>query len=297
MIDRLITFSEFDVFAYLVVGLVLLAVCDLIFQTRLILRTEWGFGAGLMIVVTAYVLGHLVAIPGHWLIEEGIAKRLFERPQTILLSDDQYQTRCVVKLPPPTQTSLAQPPAEVLPTWPQATIFAHSEPLSCPVLAGLKAKLDKIAPDAKHGPELHQNTELLLAKGFLAARADKYALERMQIFLRLYSFSRNMACVLLFGALTTFVLLLPPVKRRWQAARHSALENYRRELSKLGASDLRRKMDQAEARLTIPDWMTSHVTLFVLFSVFGLGLLFRHMMFLELYTAEALTAYATAWRP
>jgi hypothetical protein len=276
MVDRLITFSEFDVFAYLVVGLVLLAVCDLIFHIRVILRPKWGFGDGLMIVVTAYVLGHLVAIPGHWFIEEGLAKRVLKAPQT-LVSDQLYEARC------------KGPGQREQPDWLHATIFAHDEPLSCAVLDKLKTRLPK-------DETLLGNFYPLLERGIVAARPDPFARDRMQIFLRLYIFSRNMACVAFLGAL--IILITPIFHRYWPVISETRFGHRVTALWLRGAS-----LPAADETVTpipgtaIPGWLTNRVSLFAALFIFGLGLLYRHLMFLRLFDAEALTAYAYALGP
>ncbi len=270
MLDRLITFSEFDLFAYLVVGLVLLAICDLIFRTRLILRTEWGFGIGLVVVVTAYVLGHLVSIPGYWFIEEGIAKRLFDkRPEAVLLSEANCQPNQQVEPP----------------TWVQATFLAHRVPLSCEVLKKIRVK-----ENTKDSEKLENNAWLILGKANLAVRADMYARDRQLIFLRLYTFSRNMAFVALFGALA--ILLSPLFRWLWARVANKKLGESIIQLWQRGALKIEKtKPARKEVALQLPDWLTNRVSLFGIFLIFGLGLLYRHTMFLRIHTAEILMAY------
>jgi hypothetical protein len=287
MLDRLITFSEFDVFAYLVVGLVLLAVCDLIFHTGLILRPSWGFGAGLMIVVIAYVLGHLISIPGHWFIEEGIANRVLKAPQT-LVSNAQCPDP---KIPDPPKR-----PDQL--GWLEVTIFAHDEPLSCAVLRKLEDKLEQTAASERHGDVLGDNYYFLLERGLRAARGDAYAYtrDRMQIFLRLYIFSRNMACVAFAGALIILVMAI------YQRLRHASRKRTCRAFFIAlwqGGAHVRPATEtaQTDTSVAIPNWLSSRINLFLIFLIFGLGLLYRHVMFLRLYAGEALMAYAASANP
>jgi hypothetical protein len=55
-----ITFPVFDVFSYLIVGLMLIATCELIFGRDEFFHLKWGFGSTTMVVIAAYVLGHIV---------------------------------------------------------------------------------------------------------------------------------------------------------------------------------------------------------------------------------------------
>jgi len=42
---NLISFPVFDVFSYLIVGLLLIAACDLIFHTKTFFHKDWGLSA------------------------------------------------------------------------------------------------------------------------------------------------------------------------------------------------------------------------------------------------------------
>jgi hypothetical protein len=111
-VDRLVAFTEFDIFAYLIVGITALAACDLIFGSRLIFRTEWGFGIGTLVAVMAYVVGHLVSIPSDWLMEEGLVKRGLGRPADFLV-------RPLAEIPNPC-------PPRADPNWLQGTLIRAS---------------------------------------------------------------------------------------------------------------------------------------------------------------------------
>jgi hypothetical protein len=46
-----------------------------------------------------------------------------------------------------------------------------------------------------------------------------------------------------------------------------------------------------------PRWLTNRIGLFLIFSLLAIGLFYRHVMFVRLYTGEALQAYAAAPLP
>ena len=274
MIDRLVTFSEFDVFAYLMVGLVLLAVCDLVFETRLILRTNWGFGAGFVIVVTAYVLGHLVSVPGLWFVQEGISKRWSDLPEKVLLSDG----KCRDKLGTPIKEVQA-------PTWLEATIYAHRQPLDCKLLAKIRDKAG-----IKDAEKLQTHAETIYADAELVARADPYTRDRLLIFQRLYVFSRNMACVAFFGAL--MILIAPLLRCSWSLISKRSFGRILKKIWLLGATT-QTKTHVANDE-PMPGFLTNRISLFAIFLIIGLGLLYRHNMFLRIYYTETLVAYANS---
>lgn len=177
-LERLIAFTEFDIFAYLIVGLVLLAACDVIFGSRLIFRQDWGFGLGTMVAVLAYVLGHLVSVPADWLLEEGLAKHAFGRPSDNLVLP-------VSQIPKPC-------PATSDPGFWRSTVFGYGLPLTCELQAKVREKAPAETGDA------------LFYKAYVVARSDPSAAGRMLIFSRLYIFSRNMA----FAAFLAAVMVL-----------------------------------------------------------------------------------------
>ena len=126
--------------------------------------------------------------------------------------------------------------------------------------------------------------------------AFAYARDRMQIFLRLYIFSRNMACVAFSGALIIVVMAI--YQRLRFASRKGTCRAFFIALWQGGAHvPPAAETAQADASVAIPNWLSSRINLFLIFLIFGLGLLYRHVMFLRLYAGEALMAYAASANP
>ncbi len=263
MLERLIAFTEFDIFAYLIVGLAALGSLLVIFHPGLLIHPQIGFGGSLAVAIGAYTLGHLISIPGHWLIEEALVRRQFLAPVEHLIKKDPKARdkagNCLLITPEP--------------EWTDATIWAYWRPLTCQ----LQDRIKQRSSDAK-GREL-------FAKAYAAARSDAYARDRMLIFLRLYTFSRNLAVVMFAAATIALFLLFKD---------YIVMPAWRRSHPQSTAPPTAEEI-AAQFRLErVATWATHRLTLAVVFTLFGLGLLLRFMEFYRLYSVEVLTSYASA---
>src|SRR5262245_9779295 len=79
--QSLIALTEYDIFAYLMVGLALLGLSDLIIGTGFLLRSEWNAGIVTMTVIIAYVSGQITSWPAEIAIENGLINYAL-KPQT-----------------------------------------------------------------------------------------------------------------------------------------------------------------------------------------------------------------------
>ena len=83
-----IPFSVYDFFAYLSSGTVVLATVDYIWGLGILERKEVGTVLGIVLVILAYVTGHIVAQFSSFLFEHTIVKRILQRPLALLLGDE-----------------------------------------------------------------------------------------------------------------------------------------------------------------------------------------------------------------
>ncbi len=82
-----IPFSVYDFFAYLSSGTVVLATIDYIWGLGVLQRKEVGPALGVVLVILAYVTGHIVAQFSSFLIEHTVVKRILKRPLAHLLGE------------------------------------------------------------------------------------------------------------------------------------------------------------------------------------------------------------------
>jgi len=80
-----IPFSVYDFFAYLSSGAVVLATVDYVWGLGVLEREKIGAVLGVVLVVLAYVSGHIVAQFSSWLLEHTVVKRMLQRPLSLLM--------------------------------------------------------------------------------------------------------------------------------------------------------------------------------------------------------------------
>ncbi|HTV26191.1 MAG TPA: hypothetical protein VMF32_00220 [Xanthobacteraceae bacterium] len=183
--DSLLVFSSFDLVAYLMVGLALFMILDLVLSFGFLFRTKWNTGSVTAIVIFAYLLGHLIAIPSRAVFETWAEQSCLGTPLTHLVPGVKDIKDAVES--PSAMSSLTCETA-VRP------IVRHEyfEPASQDVVARIAAKSH--SEDAK----------ILYNTAFAIARHDPNSYERIDIFQRLSILFRNMA----FVSLVAFLLAL-----------------------------------------------------------------------------------------
>lgn len=174
--DRLLRFSDYDVFAYIASGAAALALTDLIFATQFILGVEWSVSQGLLTIVATYVLGHIIATPSAWLIERVLVRKLLKSPSENLMG--------------------TQPSAG----WRRFLARTLLGDFYTPFDIGTRSRLQTIMAANNVAPG-----EPLFWLAFPEAKTDPIAYGRMVSFLNLYGFSRNMAFVLIAGGLACII--------------------------------------------------------------------------------------------
>src|SRR5688572_21838617 len=79
-------FNPYDFFGYLTAGCLCLFSADMAFGTGDLFGREYPALAFLVLVLLAYVVGHVVATPAAAVLESGAAKRLIGSPVAFLLA-------------------------------------------------------------------------------------------------------------------------------------------------------------------------------------------------------------------
>lgn len=227
--DKFLRFSDYDIFAYLAAGLAALAVVDRAFGTAFVLDAHWTPASGSLTVAGAYILGHLVAGPAGMLMDRWLVEKRLGVPSKHLFGAQAHRPRNALL---------------------RRLLGDYFRKLD----GGIDTRvLARAAAEGKPGTP----GEDLFWVAFAVAKRDEAAYARMESFLKLYGFCRNIAFVALAGAP---VLLAAAGWRWWQQ----------------GWSDV--------------VWHDGLIALVVLLA--GGGMLLRYLKFLRLYAVEVFVAYS-----
>jgi len=191
-------FTDYDFYAYLAAGMLLLFALDYsITGGDIMLRKEWPFIQIVAVVAVAYITGQLVASPSSVILEHWLARRVLHPPMAILVGLRSPRRREVL-----IQRYLVGRYYEPLPSTLRDRILSE-------VARVLSVSKDKIV-----------DPEEVFQIAFPVARSVPDASLRMDQFRNLYGFSRNVAFVALVAALSfglrAWLLPDPPVW--WWAA-------------------------------------------------------------------------------
>jgi hypothetical protein len=222
--EKVLRFSDYDVFAYIASGLAALLLCDLLLGTHVIVSAQWSVAEGVIITFAAYVVGHVVAWPSSWLIERQFVARLLGPPSMVLFVERKQHTALAQLLFPDYFTPLDR---------------------------ALRQRVKTHAPDAAD-----HSGQSFFWSAFACVKRDPPTYARMEAFLKLYGFCRNIAFVALFGGVT---LLIAALFAAWQGT-----------------------MTLAGTRV---GW--AFVALLI-----GVAMLYRFLKFYRLYSVEVFVGYA-----
>lgn len=79
-------FSNYDFYAYLTSGMIIIAAYDEVFMNSILAQQEeWTIASGVFWIAIAYLLGQIVAIPSSALLEHFLARGVLHSPASILL--------------------------------------------------------------------------------------------------------------------------------------------------------------------------------------------------------------------
>jgi hypothetical protein len=227
--DKLARFSDYDVFAYIASGLAALVVWDIVFATQYVLDAQWTVASGALTIAAAYIIGQILAAPSGWLIERQFVHHVLYRPSVILMGSRELGWRKHLK---------------------RTVLQDYYTPLD----ASLRRKVCERAA-AERGSEVAG--EAMFWCAFPVAKKDPNAYARMDGFLKLYGFCRNMAFVGLAGA----CLILVDASLGW-------------------------------LRLGWSDHVAQQFRWGLLALLIGLGMLHRYLKFFRLYNVEVFVAYS-----
>ena len=265
--DRLIALPSYDVVAYLMVGLVALAACDLIYGTRVVIRHDWNVGVGTLTVIAAYVVGHMISSFSGTVFEQRIVVNVMERPVVHLLP------------PPPRPKEQALQKSQS-----QSDKKSQSELACIPILtcnyfnpeSHLHPKIvaKKPPPDLKEFSDVDYRTKWKIHvtevywEAYNTAKLDKEAYGRIVTFLQLYSFCRNLSFAAFLAAIALSIQML---RRCWSRAPAPRILDY-----------------------GFPRWLSSPAWQLVAFVVVGLVFFNRFLYMYRAHAIEVLTSYAYA---
>lgn len=163
-----IPFTNYDFWAYLSAGFLLLFCLDFIAQTELFARPSWTMVQGIVAVTAAYAAGQVIAQASAFVFERLLVDRLLGAPRDVLFG----------------KPRLWKPLRSILPRYFQA-LPAHTR-------AAIYQKAG-IAPDEISG-------EALFQIAFHQSREMTTVSTRLTSFLNQYGFCRNTAFVALVNA-------------------------------------------------------------------------------------------------
>jgi hypothetical protein len=252
-VEGLFAFSEYDLIAYLMVGLAALIVFDFVLHTHFIFRGKWTTGTMTGVLILAYIIGHLVSIPSEFFLEELLAKDALGSPVSHLMPDK----------------PCAPHSAEEGISWHTfVPIYYYFVPASHNICISVKNK----------EPRIHDKE--LFSEAFAAAKQDTNSYERMTIFQRLYILFRNMTMVSIFACFVLFPDLVRAARARCEARRlgkpEPAAPAVPHDLIEFG----------------VQPWLLNPVNQFWFFAVLSIGLLDRYIYFYFLYSYEVISAFA-----
>jgi|SRR3954470_14075446 len=227
----MLRFSDYDIFAYVVSGIAAILAVDVVVGTHFMMGATWTVSQGIVLVIAAYVVGQILAAPSSWIIERRLVRRVLGRPTDALL-----------RIGP---------------------LRGWRAKLSRSILADYYNPLDRATGNllrALMKRERLLSGEELFWRAFPAIKCNEIAYSRVEAFLKLYGFCRNMA----FVALLSVVALA-------------------------GSATVVAIRDGPAASLPPIGWALASLLV-------GVGMLLRYLKFRRLYVVEVLTTFADLLR-
>jgi hypothetical protein len=178
-------FTDYDFYAYLTAGMVLIAAIDYTFAGGVLVpRTEWTVVQIAFWTAIAYLVGQLIAAPSATLLEHGIARSLLYPPAEVILGLKNRRWR------------------ERLMAW----MFAEREygPLPAQIRDDI---LIVVAKSLNVDRSTITDPEIVFQVAYPVARKSADAVARMDQFRNLYGFSRNLSFVALIATILLVIRL------------------------------------------------------------------------------------------
>ena len=217
--------SVYDFFGYIASGFLLLAAVEFGFDGNWLVEREWKPGLIGLYVPLAYIIGHIVASLASHFLEHNFVRKCLGPSEELLLG--------------------SEPKARAVWKWLFWSFFKPFSP-----------KTKERIMEAAKAEGLTEVNRALYDHAFEVAKQDKTTFDRMNAFLNLYGFCRNVSFSLLLA------LLVIAVSGVWYAV----------------------FLD-----MKTPD--TQKISVGVLCVVGSVGMFYRYLKFYRLYTIEVLRAY------
>ncbi|MCQ3805008.1 MAG: hypothetical protein KTV45_13065 [Acidimicrobiia bacterium] len=154
-----IPFSAYDFFGCLSSGVTTLAGVSFAYQGVEAFRLEMNASQALVLVIAAYLVGHIVASVSSFLLERRLTRKLIGSPTWWLFHGDP------------------------LPWW-RRFLKAYHKPLP-------EVTAKRVLDRAKGEADINEPGEALFYHCFGVVRRDEYPRARLAVFLNLYGFARN----------------------------------------------------------------------------------------------------------
>lgn len=251
--DRIIApLTDYDIFAYLMVGIAALAASDLVFGSRFLIRDEWSFGVGTMVIIAAYVAGQIVAAPSEWVLGRIVTHSLLKEPAYhLVMSKKDYEPFASNAKGFLDECNKRRREYDSLLF---DTVVAYAQPLSC----NLQLRIRQKEPNAQ-GRDL-------FSRAHSEIRNQEFTRDRLTTFSRLYIFCRNMSFVAFLAAFAVAIRARNRVKTK--------------------------KVVSKRTKAGISQWLFEPRWQFIMFGAVGVALFVRYLFFYRLYSVEVLTAFA-----
>lgn len=161
--DPKIPFSNYDFWAYLSAGFLLLFVVDYVAGTQLLMREAWTVVQGVIAFSAAYAMGHVVASLASFLLERVLVGNLLGAPRDVLFGD-------------------AKAPRFI-----QRCLPSYFQSLPAETTNQVNAKAASMNAGA--------TSESRFQAAFTSVKVTPAVLTRLENFLNMYGFCRNVALV------------------------------------------------------------------------------------------------------
>lgn len=166
--ENKIPFTSYDFWAYLSSGFLLLFVMDIVAGTEIFEREQWTVVQGIIAIAAAYAVGQLVASLSSLLLERGLVDRVLGPPRIVLFGHG------------------------LAPRWLRSLLPGYFKALPEEIVQHAKARAKEANVD---GPG-----QAMFLLAFQSARASPALMARLENFLNLYGFCRNVALVSVLDA-------------------------------------------------------------------------------------------------
>jgi hypothetical protein len=173
--DKFLRFSDYDIFGYLIAGLASFGLFDLFTNHQIVLQSSWTVSSAVITIVAAYIAGHLISGLATALIDRGLVRRFFGKPDSLLFSS-------------PKKSRL-----NTLKKWLFGEFF---DPLPGDIRDRV-LKRAKLTSAQNKGKKVG---EILFYRAWPYIKREPIAYSRLETFLKLYHFHRTISFLSLISA-------------------------------------------------------------------------------------------------